>query len=182
MSVTRSGPRSTCTPGRRGRAKSDPAPAVNFAEGTRYVVALRNLKRTDGSTIETPAGSPPTGRDGRRRRPARPTSTRTSSRCSKARESPRDDLYLAWDFTVASERNLAERMLHMRDDAFSRPRRHRTSRTGSLRATLPSSRLTPVPREQTTWTDSRGVQRSQQVRAHRGTRHRPELHGSHPAD
>src|SRR6185436_5009355 len=31
----------------------------------------------------------------------------------------RQDLYLAWDFTVASERNLSERMLHIRDDAFA---------------------------------------------------------------
>ena len=31
----------------------------------------------------------------------------------------REDLYLAWDFTVASERNLTERMLHIRDDAFA---------------------------------------------------------------
>ena len=29
------------------------------------------------------------------------------------------DLFLAWDFTVASERNLAGRMLHIRDDAFA---------------------------------------------------------------
>src|SRR5262249_45615073 len=33
---------------------------------------------------------------------------------------PRNDLYLAWDFTVASERNLTERMLFVRDDGFSR--------------------------------------------------------------
>ena len=31
----------------------------------------------------------------------------------------KSDLYLAWDFTVASERNLSERMLHIRDDAFA---------------------------------------------------------------
>ncbi len=31
----------------------------------------------------------------------------------------RDDLYLAWDFTVASERNLSERLLHIRDDVFA---------------------------------------------------------------
>ena len=31
----------------------------------------------------------------------------------------RRSLYLAWDFTVASERNLTERVLHMRDDAFA---------------------------------------------------------------
>ncbi len=33
---------------------------------------------------------------------------------------PRNDLYLAWDFTVASTRNLTERMLFLRDDGFSR--------------------------------------------------------------
>src|SRR5262249_26322601 len=33
---------------------------------------------------------------------------------------PKNDLYLAWDFTVASERNLSERLLFMRDDAFAR--------------------------------------------------------------
>src|SRR3546814_9957545 len=32
----------------------------------------------------------------------------------------RDSLYLAWDFTVASQRNLSERALHIRDDAFAR--------------------------------------------------------------
>ncbi len=31
----------------------------------------------------------------------------------------RRDLYLAWDFTVASDRNIAERVLHMRNDAFA---------------------------------------------------------------
>ena len=48
----------------------------------------------------------------------------------------RDDLYLAWDFTVASERNLTERLLFIRDDALRAPRlggagvhRHARSRT-----------------------------------------------------
>ena len=31
----------------------------------------------------------------------------------------RNSLYLAWDFTVASERNLSERALSIRDDAFA---------------------------------------------------------------
>ncbi len=43
----------------------------------------------------------------------------------------RSGLYLAWDFTVASERNLTERMLHIRDDAFpssaTRPRRQQVA-------------------------------------------------------
>ena len=29
------------------------------------------------------------------------------------------DLYLAWDFTVSSDENIAERMLQIRDDAFA---------------------------------------------------------------
>ena len=32
----------------------------------------------------------------------------------------RSDLYLAWDFTVASRRSLTERMLFVRDDGFAR--------------------------------------------------------------
>src|SRR3546814_9508949 len=32
----------------------------------------------------------------------------------------RDSLYLAWDFTVASERNISERALHIRDEAFAK--------------------------------------------------------------
>src|SRR4029078_7101159 len=31
----------------------------------------------------------------------------------------RQSLYLAWDFTVGSEQNLARGMLHMRDDAYA---------------------------------------------------------------
>ena len=32
----------------------------------------------------------------------------------------RSDLYLAWDFTVASEQSLTGPMLHLRDDAFAK--------------------------------------------------------------
>ena len=32
----------------------------------------------------------------------------------------RSNLYMAWDFTVASTRNLSERMLHIRDDALAK--------------------------------------------------------------
>jgi hypothetical protein len=45
----------------------------------------------------------------------------------------RDDLFLAWDFTVASRRNLSERMLHIRDDAFQ-----------SLGTTAPAFQITQV--------------------------------------
>jgi hypothetical protein len=63
-------------------------PARNFTEGERYVVVLRNLKTASGEPIGRSAGH------GRGR------------------------IYKVWDFTVASERSLAGRMLHIRDDAF----------------------------------------------------------------
>lgn len=96
-------------------------PAVNLEEGHRYIVALRNLRRADGSVI--PAG--PTfsaHRDGtvapgvvEARRPHHERLFRDLAIAGIGR----GDLYLAWDFTVASERNLTERALHLRDDAFA---------------------------------------------------------------
>jgi hypothetical protein len=96
-------------------------PAVNFREGHRIIVALRRLKDSSGATIE--AGDTFRAyRDG----------TKTGDPAVEARRDhmqdllktlnsagvKHDDLYLAWDFTVASEENLSERLLHIRDDAF----------------------------------------------------------------
>ena len=93
-------------------------PAVNFDEGTRYIVALRNLKDADGNL------DPGVGR-------LRSTAT-ASARATRHRAPPpahgvdlptlwnagipRHDLYLAWDFTVASERNNTQRALSIRND------------------------------------------------------------------
>ena len=76
-------------------------PARNFEEGERYVVALRNLRDARGRRI-----------DGRRS-PAR----RVRAALRRAGISRRH-LYRAWDFTIASERSLTGRMLHIRDQAF----------------------------------------------------------------
>ena len=96
-------------------------PARNFLEGHRYIVALRNLKDSGGRTIEpTPAFR--AYRD--RLRADDPTVEGRRDHIESLFASlddagvGRDDLYLAWDFTVASGDNLAGRMLHMRDDAF----------------------------------------------------------------
>ncbi len=97
-------------------------PAVNFPEGHHIVVALRDLTDTDGEAIapsklfrayrdDRPAGSPRL----ERRRAHMEDVFGTLEDHGVAR----DDLFLAWDFTVASERNLSERMLHLRDDAFA---------------------------------------------------------------
>jgi hypothetical protein len=98
-------------------------PAKNLDEGTRYIVALRNMKDASGTIIppstifqdyrdDIPTGDPVI----EARRPHMEELFATL----EAAGVPRDDLYLAWDFTVASERNITERLLFMRDDAFAR--------------------------------------------------------------
>ncbi len=98
-------------------------PAVNFASGKRYVVALRNLRNGAGEVI-------PPNRAFELYREGTPTFVpEIEARREKMEEIfdtlerhgvARDDLYLAWDFTVISKRNMSERMLAMRDDAFAK--------------------------------------------------------------
>ncbi|MQA74681.1 MAG: hypothetical protein GEU88_10135 [Solirubrobacterales bacterium] len=96
-------------------------PAKNFAAGHRYAVAMRDL--TDGAGKEL---GPPEGF--RYYRDDLPSKERVVNQQRKRFEQvfralrkakiKRKDLYLAWDFTVASDENIAQRMLHIRDDAF----------------------------------------------------------------
>jgi hypothetical protein len=96
-------------------------PARNFADGHRIVAALRNLKTAGGTTI--PAS--PTFAAVRDR--VKTTHPEIEERRADLEDAlaqleaagvKRDDLYLAWPFTVASTKNLTERVLFMRDDAF----------------------------------------------------------------
>jgi hypothetical protein len=97
-------------------------PARNFEEGERYIVALRNLKDAAGQTIK----ANPAFRLYRDRVKTRDPSIKRRRHhferifhdLRKAGVS-RGNLYLAWDFTVASARSLAGRMLHIRDQAFA---------------------------------------------------------------
>ena len=96
-------------------------PARNLAEGERYIVALRNLKNARGGSIKARRGFR-IYRD-RIRTGAKPIERRRAHferifRVLKKAGVKRRALYLAWDFTVASERSLSERMLHIRDSAF----------------------------------------------------------------
>ena len=97
-------------------------PAINFTEGHHVVVALRSLKDQTGTTI----GAGPSFRTYRdrtitddplvnHRRPHFEELFATLARAGVARR----DLYLAWDFTVGSQRSLSERMLHIRDQTFA---------------------------------------------------------------
>jgi len=93
-------------------------PAKNLEDGHRYIVALRNLKDASGATIPAPEGF-------RLYRDRIPTAV---DAIEKRRDHFKDifrrlngvgiargDLYMSWDFTVASTRNISERMLSIRD-------------------------------------------------------------------
>lgn len=97
-------------------------PGANLLEGHRYVVAMRDLVAVGGAPIE-PTEQFRALRDG----------TVTDAPHLEGRRGhyeqlfgelatagvARDDLLIAWDFTVASADSLAGRMLHIRDDAFA---------------------------------------------------------------
>jgi hypothetical protein len=97
-------------------------PAKNFLEGHRYIVALRNLRDEKGNKISSPDAFR-VYRDNLRtdnqaiedRRPHLEKLFTTLGKAGIARS----NLYMAWDFTVASEHSLTNRILHIRDDAFA---------------------------------------------------------------
>ncbi|HJQ85083.1 MAG TPA: hypothetical protein VKA21_13450, partial [Candidatus Binatia bacterium] len=97
-------------------------PAVNLDEATTYIVALRDMKDSSGAILTPNADflayrdNIPTGDPVKEaRRPHMEAIFTTLGNAGVAR----NNLYLAWDFTVASRRSLTERMLFVRDDAFS---------------------------------------------------------------
>ncbi len=96
-------------------------PGTHFTEGERYVVALRDLRGADGGVLPASPGFRVL-RDGRRTTNPAVESRRAhfESLFVTLAEAgvDRDTLHRAWDFTVASERSLSERLLSIRDDAF----------------------------------------------------------------
>ncbi|MDX1497766.1 MAG: hypothetical protein R3352_09435, partial [Salinisphaeraceae bacterium] len=97
-------------------------PATNFNPGKRYIVALSNMLDSDGNPISAPDGfrvfrdnvpSQIPTIEGRRGHMEDILGKLTSAGVE------RDDLYLAWDFTVISNESLTGRLMHMRDDAFA---------------------------------------------------------------
>jgi hypothetical protein len=103
-------------------------PAVNFDEAARYVVALRGMKNAAGAAI-APNATFASRRDAAAKQwhPVKGSGVDKSARAAVAADPvfgplvtngyAIGDLYLAWTFTIASERNLTERLLHIRDDA-----------------------------------------------------------------
>ncbi len=100
-------------------------PMVNWDEGARYIVALRRLKMADGTKIKAPNAFK-VYRD-RLITKQKPIEARRDTfekkvfkPIKKSGTVHRPGLYMAWDFTVASEDSLSSRVLAMRDDAFAR--------------------------------------------------------------
>jgi hypothetical protein len=100
-------------------------PAVNWVEGHRYIIVLQNMFDGQGSRIPSSDvfaayrdNKPtPLGLFEARRSHFEELFAKIAR--SKGPSIDRRNIYLAWDFTVASERNLSERMLTMRDDALA---------------------------------------------------------------
>jgi hypothetical protein len=97
-------------------------PAVNFTSGDRYIVALRNLQNAKKEHLQAPQGFryyrdnlPSSEEKVNERRPHFEELFSTLEGAGIARSS----LYLAWDFTVASDENNTGRELSMRNAAFS---------------------------------------------------------------
>ena len=117
-------------------------PATNFLMGHHYVVALRRLRRSDGSLIPAPATFA-AYRDNpalaRAQRPGLANDFLTLRRAGIDTSS----LYLAWDFTVASAANLAGRALAIRNDAFGLLGDHNLA-DGKIEGASPGFAITKV--------------------------------------
>ncbi len=126
-------------------------PAANLPEGSRIIVALRNLRSTNGSLESPPKyfasilhGSTQPGVSGNAvtRHIDSVLSTLATAGVAKS------NLYLAWDFTVISTKNLTGWMLSMRNQAFA-----------SLGSKVPNYQVTQV----TNFTPAQNPQISRQV-------------------
>ncbi len=121
-------------------------PGKNLLEGHRYIVALRGMKNASGAVLSAPPGfrlyrdSIPTDKpvvENRR------THFNNIFRHLQNAGIGRGGLYMAWDFTVASERNISEAMLKIRNDALAQLG-DTTPGDGVLDGVAPSYTITDV--------------------------------------
>ena len=92
-------------------------PGVDWREGRRYIVALRNLKDSQGRELRPRAYF----RALRAGRAGGPRAAHFEDIFARLREAgiKRCGLYLAWDFTVSRRKGLTKRLLAMRDRSFA---------------------------------------------------------------
>jgi hypothetical protein len=96
-------------------------PGQDWTDGHTYIVAMRNLRNSKGHVIKAPSWFEKL-RDGRKlpknERSQAKRYTETFAALKKAKIA-RDNLYVAWDFTVGSEKNLTGRLRAIRNNAFA---------------------------------------------------------------
>jgi hypothetical protein len=121
-------------------------PTVNFLEGHRYIVALRNIRDAADNAVDAPMAFrvyrdniATTDADVEARRPHMEDLLTTLADDGIQRSG----LYLAWDFTVASEHSLAGRALAIRDDALAQLGDD-TPGDGTIDGDAPSFEITSV--------------------------------------
>ena len=96
--------------------------ATQFESGQRYIVAMRKLRDANGNKLAAPEGFRYYRDDlPSKKQPINDQRKRFDKIFRGLRRAgvKRSNLYLAWDFTVASDENIAERLLHIRNDAFA---------------------------------------------------------------
>ncbi len=151
-------------------------PAKNLLEGHRYIVALRNMRDASGSVIPAPAGFRLYRDDIPTDKPV--VEDRRShfddifSHLSSA-GIDRSNLYMAWDFTVASERNSSEALLKIRNDALAQLN-DTTPGDGVVNGGVPSYTITDIRTvgdsdHDTIWHNLTGDHTVQNVREVTGT-------------
>jgi hypothetical protein len=96
-------------------------PGAEWTDGHTYIVAMRNLRNSRGHIIKAPSWFEKL-RDGRKLPKNERSQTKRYTKIFAALEKAkiaRTSLYVAWDFTVASEQNLTGRLLAIRNNAFA---------------------------------------------------------------
>ncbi|HEX3617518.1 MAG TPA: hypothetical protein VHU61_13315 [Solirubrobacteraceae bacterium] len=97
-------------------------PGANWQDGHTYVVVLRDLKNARGRLISAPSWFEKL-RDGKRlpalERGQAKRYAKIFKLLKKAKVAQDKTLYAAWDFTVASSKELTERLLGIRNGAFN---------------------------------------------------------------
>jgi hypothetical protein len=96
-------------------------PGKEYTDGHTYIVAMRNLRNSSGTALKAPSWFEKL-RDGRKlpgnERSQLKRYTKIFAALKRAKIA-RNNLYEAWDFTVASEQNLTGRLLAIRNNAFA---------------------------------------------------------------
>ena len=98
-------------------------PAKNFDFGERYIVALRNVRDANNQPVQAPIGFRVYRDNDVTDQPEvearRPHMESIINDLVTKAGVQRESLYMAWDFTVASEQSVTSRATTIRDDAFA---------------------------------------------------------------